>query len=135
MSLASLARLSPNPAGDFWGGLAAIHVCANTDWSLILNSAVDIVNFDAYAYTESIGLYATVLSAFLKRGGTLAWGLVPSLHQERRPDAEALHRIQTANALLEVGLRDAARREAERAVALEPKSPAAQSRPIPQHGY
>ena len=39
--------------------------------------------------------------------------------------AEALHHIQTANALLEVGLRDAARREAERAVALEPKSPAA----------
>jgi len=30
------------------GGLAGIHVCANTDWSLILDSSVDIVNFDAF---------------------------------------------------------------------------------------
>jgi hypothetical protein len=36
------------------GGLAGIHVCANTDWSLVLESGADIVNFDAYAYFDRV---------------------------------------------------------------------------------
>jgi hypothetical protein len=39
------------------GGLAGIHVCANTDWSLVLESGADIVNFDAYAYFDRFILY------------------------------------------------------------------------------
>ena len=31
------------------GGLVGVHVCANTDWSLVLDSSADIVSFDAYA--------------------------------------------------------------------------------------
>jgi methionine synthase II (cobalamin-independent) len=41
------------------GGLAGIHVCANTDWSLVLESGADIVNFDAYAYFDRFILYGT----------------------------------------------------------------------------
>jgi hypothetical protein len=37
------------------GALAGIHVCANTDWSLVLESGADIVNFDAYTYPLCAG--------------------------------------------------------------------------------
>jgi len=75
------------------GFLVGSHCCANTDWSLMVDAGVDIINFDAFAYTDSIGLYAPSVSAFLRRGGTLAWGLVPSVHQDRRPDTDQLLRM------------------------------------------
>jgi len=61
------------------GGLAGIHVCANTDWSLVLNSSVDIVNFDAYSYFDRFILYADDIKRFVNRGGIIAWGIVPTL--------------------------------------------------------
>ena len=60
------------------GGLAGIHVCANTDWSLLLDSNVDIINFDAYGYFDKFILYGEKIDRFLKNGGCLAWGLVPT---------------------------------------------------------
>lgn len=59
------------------GGIAGIHVCANTDWSMILESGTDIVNFDAYAYFERFVLYPEAIR-FLNRGGMIAWGIVPT---------------------------------------------------------
>jgi hypothetical protein len=64
------------------GGLAGIHVCANTDWSLVLDSGVDIVNFDAYAYFDRFILYRSQVRDFLAAGGFLAWGIVPTLKPE-----------------------------------------------------
>ena len=64
------------------GGLAGIHVCANTDWSLVLNSKVDIVNFDAFAYFDRFILYSDAIIRFLDGGGILAWGIVPTLKAE-----------------------------------------------------
>ncbi|MFH1983279.1 MAG: hypothetical protein ABIL58_15655 [Pseudomonadota bacterium] len=61
------------------GGLAGIHVCANTDWSLVLESAVDIVNFDAFAYFDRFILYPDAVRGFLQSGRYLAWGIVPTL--------------------------------------------------------
>ncbi len=60
------------------GGLAGIHVCANTDWGLLLNTGVDVVNFDAYGYAERFLLYAEEVKAFLARGGLVAWGIIPT---------------------------------------------------------
>ena len=60
------------------GGLAGIHVCANTDWSVILESPVDIVNFDAYSYFDRFVLYSGEIRHFLRAGGILAWGIVPT---------------------------------------------------------
>jgi methionine synthase II (cobalamin-independent) len=62
--------------------LAGIHVCANTDWSMIMETAVDIVNFDAYSYFDRFILYADALKSFLASGGTVAWGIVPTLSKE-----------------------------------------------------
>lgn len=64
------------------GGLAGVHVCANTDWSMLLESSLDIINFDAYAYFDRFILYPGQLKKFLNEGGILAWGIVPTLHAE-----------------------------------------------------
>ena len=64
------------------GGLAGIHVCANTDWALVLSSGADIVNFDAYSYLDRFLLYASDVGDFLTNGGMIAWGIVPTLDIE-----------------------------------------------------
>jgi len=60
------------------GAWAGVHVCANTDWSLLLSSELDIVNFDAFGYFDKFVLYTEPLKSFLHAGGCLAWGLVPT---------------------------------------------------------
>jgi hypothetical protein len=65
------------------GGLAGVHICANTDWSLILGSSVDIVSFDAYAYFDRFILYPVEIKKFLESGKILAWGIVPTLNVEQ----------------------------------------------------
>lgn len=60
------------------GALAAIHCCANTDWSLLLATSVDILNPDAYGYMQQLSLYPAEIDAFLARGGLFAWGIVPN---------------------------------------------------------
>ena len=61
-----------------YGGLAGIHVCANTDWGLLLTTSVDVVNFDAYGYVDRFLLYADQVRTFLARGGLIAWGIIPT---------------------------------------------------------
>jgi hypothetical protein len=69
------------------GALAGVHVCANTDWSLLLESTVDIVNFDAHGYFDKLILYAEQLKRFLASGRFMAWGLVPTLRAEQIEEA------------------------------------------------
>ncbi len=59
-------------------GLAGVHVCANTEWDLLLDSAIDIISFDAFSYFDRFILYPKAIKAFLGRGGILAWGIVPT---------------------------------------------------------
>jgi hypothetical protein len=59
-------------------GLKATHCCANTDWSILLETPVDIILFDAWEYAEYLALYPDELRHFLARGGMLGWGIVPS---------------------------------------------------------
>ncbi|MHC1741956.1 MAG: hypothetical protein AB9873_02875 [Syntrophobacteraceae bacterium] len=74
------------------GALAGIHVCANTDWELVFDSGVDIVNFDAYSYFDRFVLYRDGLESFLLNGGIVAWGMVPTNNPEtiERETAESL---------------------------------------------
>lgn len=60
------------------GGLAGIHICANGDFSLALDSSADIMSFDAYNFFDKVMLYSDKIKTFLDRGGVLAWGIVPT---------------------------------------------------------
>jgi len=67
------------------GGLAGVHVCANTDWSLLLPPAagVDIISFDAYGYFDRFVSDRDLVLSFLDRGGIIAWGIVPTGSEEK----------------------------------------------------
>jgi methionine synthase II (cobalamin-independent) len=60
-------------------GLKGLHCCGNTDWSVLLRTKLDILNFDAYNYAESVSLYPEEIKKFLARGGGIAWGIVPNV--------------------------------------------------------
>jgi methionine synthase II (cobalamin-independent) len=63
-------------------GLAGVHVCANADWSVIFDSKADILSFDAYTYFDKLAIYHNDITAFLDRGGIIAWGIVPTLEPD-----------------------------------------------------
>ena len=63
------------------GGLAArrgVHCCGNTDWSVLFNSSIDIVNYDAFEYLETIFYFREDLLRFLGRGSWICPGIIPS---------------------------------------------------------
>jgi methionine synthase II (cobalamin-independent) len=70
-----------NEVFDGISGLKGIHCCGNTDWSILLKTKLDILNFDAYEYAQSLALYPAEVKKFLARGGCIAWGIVPN-HME-----------------------------------------------------
>jgi hypothetical protein len=60
-------------------GLAGVHCEENTDWSLLMETSLDVLDFDAYDHMQAITLYPDELRVFLDRGGCLGWGIVPTL--------------------------------------------------------
>ncbi|OPY57719.1 MAG: hypothetical protein A4E55_01439 [Pelotomaculum sp. PtaU1.Bin035] len=62
------------------GGLAGLHSCDAIDWSILFESELEVVSFDAYNYFRSMVPFSSLLKAFLNRGGALAWGLVPTMN-------------------------------------------------------
>jgi methionine synthase II (cobalamin-independent) len=70
--------------------LAGIHCCGNTEWSILVDAGADIINFDAFEFGKSIALYPESISEFLKKGGILAWGIVPTSVAVREQTVESL---------------------------------------------
>jgi len=60
------------------GGLCGVHVCANTEWPLLLEKDVDVLSYDAFSYFDRLVLYKEDLAAFIRRGGLLATGIIPT---------------------------------------------------------
>lgn len=81
----ALAEIA-NVIKDF-GGLSAVHCCGKSDWSILIDARIQIINFDAYSFSKSLGAYSKEMDKFLKNGGYIAWGIVPTL------DKEALQKI------------------------------------------
>jgi hypothetical protein len=65
--------------------IAGVHCCGNTEWSILVDAGVDIINFDAYGYGDTIAMYPDAIRKHLQRGGMLAFGIVPTskaVHEE-----------------------------------------------------
>ncbi len=60
------------------GVLVGIHICANTDWSLVFDSGADILSFDAYSFFDKLMLFKEPLLEFISSGKMVAWGVVPT---------------------------------------------------------
>ncbi len=59
-------------------GLAGVHVCANTQWDMLLDSSIDIISFDAFSYFDRFILFPDLIKSYLDQGKILAWGIVPT---------------------------------------------------------
>jgi len=133
-------------------GLKGTHCCGNTDWSLLLETSVDVISFDAWNYAENLALFADDVRRFLDRGGVLAWGIVPTVEEEivRATEESLVARLDAAMDLLvkkgidrdllyeralitpACGLGTVSRSAAERALAL---TRAVSERVRAQHGW
>ena len=82
------------------GGLAGVHCEENTDWSLLMETDLDVLDFDAYDHIQGITLYPAELARFFERGGCLGWGIVPTLDK----DAAATETVESLLARFEAGM-------------------------------
>lgn len=60
------------------GGISGIHCCGRADWPIVIKSGVRILNFDAFEHFDTLAIYHEEIKNFLKGGGYLAWGIVPT---------------------------------------------------------
>jgi len=62
----SRERVCPalNEIADGIEGVKGIHCCGNTDWGMVLGANIDILNFDAYNYGQSLNLYEKEVKSF-----------------------------------------------------------------------
>jgi len=67
-----------------------MHCCGNTDWAMIMEMNLDVVNFDAFEYAQTVSLYADAAQDFLGRGGVFAWGIVPTTDEIDAADIDGL---------------------------------------------
>ncbi len=68
-------------------GLSGIHICGATDWSIIFETGIDVIHFDAYQFFSNMMSYAPELNAFLNQDGRLGWGIVPSEEEFLRKES------------------------------------------------
>lgn len=62
-------------------GVKGMHCCGATNWALPLSTTIDVLSFDTYNYASSFARYPDEVKSFLKRGGTIAWGIVPNTEE------------------------------------------------------
>ncbi len=75
------------------GALVGIHCCGKADWEMMIDAGFDILNLDAYLYAQNLSLFPQKVENFLKNGGYIAWGVVPTL------DKNALEKIDLEMAI------------------------------------
>lgn len=64
------------------GAISAIHCCGKCNWDIPISADVDIINFDAYTFSQNLSLHSKSIKSFLEKGGKLAWGVIPTLHPD-----------------------------------------------------
>ena len=79
------------------GAYAGIHCCGNTEWSILTDAGVDMVNFDAFEYGETISMYGKDIKTHLEKGRMLAWGIIPTSAKIMDQTVESLEAILEQN--------------------------------------
>jgi len=67
------------------GCIAGIHCCGNTDWSVIMATEIDVLSHDTYEFFDKLMLYADELKGYIDNGGIMAWGITPTLQEDKLP--------------------------------------------------
>ena len=110
------------------GAITGTHCCGNTDWGVLLNTQVDILNLDAYSFIENLALYPVELREFLDRGGAVCWGLIPNNDQIHNETPQSLAKK------LRDGIRLICEKAANRGVTIRPDEFASRSLIAPACG-
>ena len=58
--------------------LKALHLCANVNLPFLLEMGVDLLSFDCYQMGLMPKGYASSVAEFVKKGGIISWGIVPT---------------------------------------------------------
>jgi methionine synthase II (cobalamin-independent) len=66
------------------------HCCGNTDWSIMMAAGLDVIAYDAWSFGGTLGLYGDHLVDFIRRGGRVAWGVVPATTEGSTLETEAI---------------------------------------------
>jgi methionine synthase II (cobalamin-independent) len=74
-------------------GLKGMHICGGCDWSMIMETGVDVVHFDAYSHLQSFLSYGREIQHFLSKGGIISWGIVPSGGKREEIEKESAESI------------------------------------------
>lgn len=74
------------------GAIPGIHCCGSADWGMVIRSGVKVLSFDAYEHFSSILAGADAIVEFLKKGGYLAWGIVPTTETINKESVDSLTR-------------------------------------------
>ena len=77
--------------------MSAIHCCGKCDWSVPISAGVDIINLDAYSFAQNLSLFKDDVNNFLKKGGRIAWGVVPTLDKDALEAADMTVMIEKFN--------------------------------------
>lgn len=64
------------------GAISAIHCCGKCDWTVPIESGVNIINLDGYFFAQNLSIFSNELKPFLENGGIIAWGIVPTLDKD-----------------------------------------------------
>jgi len=71
--------------------LVGIHCCGNTEWPVIVEARPDIISFDAFSHMEHFLLFPEAISRFIRNGGIVAWGMVPTFGYTGAETVEGIH--------------------------------------------
>ena len=95
-------------------GLRGVHICGNTDWSMVMEIGLDVIDFDAYNYLSSFVIYPSELKKYLEGGGGIGWGIVPT-DEEALREADSSQLAQRVKEAMDGLVRDGVAQELLRA--------------------
>lgn len=67
-----------------------VHCCGNTDWGMLVEAGLDVLNLDSAGFGEHLLLYPEALRQLYARGGAVAWGAVPTIGYTGQETAQGL---------------------------------------------